>query len=209
MFSDLYLHHAVKLAEALVSKATYFRIEEEGLSKNECIGLFTRMNDGDLFRWLSESEIAFVREYVSRIRYRRLFKVALLRPLVSFEPDARKMLLSMLNEITNLIETENNLSEEPGSVVVDVVVPELGEKTLSKIPLLVGGERGFDLVGLDETKEGFPLLQILKQQSRTIPSVRVYTEPEIANAVRKKFEEMFPMADTPTYREDEYDFLEY
>jgi len=80
---------------------------------------------------------------------------------------------------------------------------------LSKIPLLVGGERGFDLVGLDETKEGYPLLQILKQQSRTIPSVRVYTEPAIANAVRKKFEEMFPMADTPTYREDEYDFLEY
>jgi len=209
MFSDLYLHHAVKLAEALVSKATYFRMEEEGLSKNECIGLFTRMNDGDLFRWLSESEIAFVREYVSRIRYRRLFKVALLRPLISFEPSAKKKLLSMLDDITNLIETENILSEEPGSVIVDVVVPELGEKTLSKIPLLTGGERGFDLVRLDEAKEGFPLLQILKQQSRTIPSVRVYSEPEIANTVRKKFEEMFPMADTPAYRDDEYDFLEY
>lgn len=209
MFSDLYLHHAVKLAEALVSKATYFRIQEEDLSKNECVGLFTRMNDGDLFRWLSESEITFVKEYVSRIRYRRLFKVALLRPLISFEPSARKALLSMLDDITNLIETENDLSREPGSVVVDVVVPELGEKTLSKIPLLIGGERGFDLVSLDETKEGFPLLQILKQQSRTIPSVRVYTEPAIANAVRKKFEEMFPMAEMPTYREDEYDFLEY
>lgn len=209
MFSDLYLHHAVKLAEALVSKATYFRMEEEALTKNECIGLFTRMNDGDLFRWLSESEVAFVREYISRIRYRRLFKVALLRPLVAFEPSARKKLLLMLDEIANLIETENALSEEPGSVVVDVVVPELGEKTLSKIPLLIGGERGFDLVGLDETKEGFPLLQILKQQSRTIPSVRVYSEPKIANAVRKKFEELFPPADIPTHREDEYDFLEY
>jgi HD superfamily phosphohydrolase len=209
MFSDLYLHHAVKLAEALVSKATYFRIEEEALSKNECIGLFTRMNDSDLFRWLSESEIAFVREYASRIRYRRLFKTILLRPLVSFESNARKKLLSMLHDIKSLIETENILSEEPGSVVVDVVVPELGEKTLSKIPLLIGGERGFDLVSLDETKEGYPLLQILKQQSRTIPSVRVYSEPEIANTVRKKFEEMFPMADTPTHRDDEYDFLEY
>jgi HD superfamily phosphohydrolase len=209
MFSDLYLHHAVKLAEALVSKATYFRMEEEDLSKNECVGFFTRMNDSDLFRWLSESEIPFVREYASRIRYRRLFKVVLLKPLVSFEPNARKKLLSMLDDIKSLVEAENLLSEEPGSVVVDVVVPELGERALSKIPLLIGGEQGFDLVSLDDTKEGYPLLQILKQQSRTIPSVRVYSEPEIANTVRKKFEEMFPVADTPTHREDEYDFLEY
>ena len=35
MFSDLYLHHAVRLAEAMISKATYFRMKEEGLSKNE------------------------------------------------------------------------------------------------------------------------------------------------------------------------------
>jgi HD superfamily phosphohydrolase len=209
MFSDLYLHHAVKLAEALVSKATYFRMEEEDLSKNECFGLFTRMDDADLFRWLSDSRIPFVREYVSRIRYRRLFKVVLLRPLMSFEPSARKGLLSMLEQIQKLLQAEAELSEEPGSVVIDVVVPELGEKTLSKIPLLIGGEHGFDLVSLDETKEGYPLLQALKQQSRTVPSVRVYSDPDIANSVRKKFEEMFPIIDSPNHRENEYDFLEY
>jgi HD superfamily phosphohydrolase len=209
MFSDLYLHHAVKLAEALVSKATYFRMEEEDFSKNECYGFFTRMDDADLFRWLSESEIPFVREYVSRIRYRRLFKVVLFRTLFSFEPDARKRLLSMLERIQVLIEAESALSEKPGSVVIDVVVPKLGEKTLSKIPLLIGGEQGFDLVSLDEIKEGYPLLQTLKQQSRTIPSVRVYSDPSIANSVRKKFEEMFPMIESPEHREDEHDFVEY
>lgn len=209
MFSDLYLHHAVKLAEALTSKATYFRMEEEGLSKNECIGLFTRMSDGDLYRWLSESDIAFVREYASRIRYRRLFKVVLSRSLASFEPSARKELLSMLTRIRNLIETENKLSDEPGSVVVDIVMPELGAKSLSKIPLLVGGEHGFDIVSLNETNEGYPLLQTLKQQARTIPSVRVYSDPSIAGMVQKKFRRMFPMADTPPHRDDEHDFLEY
>lgn len=209
MFSDLYLHHAVKLAEALTSKATYFRMEEEGLSKNECIGLFTRMNDGDLYRWLSESDIAFVREYAARIRYRRLFKVALSKSLASFEPSARKELLSMLTRIQTLIEAENELSEELGSVVIDVVVPDLGAKSLSKIPLLVGGEHGFDIVSLDETGEGYPLLQTLRQQTRTIPSVRVYSDPRIAGIVQKKFERMFPMADTPLHRDDEHDFLEY
>ena len=209
MFADLYLHHAVKLAEALLSKATYFRLEEENFSKNECIGFFTRMTDADLFRWLQSSEIDFVREYISRIRYRRLFKVALLRPLVAFEPDAKQRLLSMLEDIKLLIQAEQELSETPGSVVLDVVVPELGETKLSKIPLLVGGERGFDLVPLDESKEGGPLIQTLKQQTRTIPSVRVYCDPNIANDVRKRFEANFPMAEVPNYREEEYDLTEY
>ncbi|MFX1416210.1 MAG: HD domain-containing protein, partial [Promethearchaeota archaeon] len=93
MFSDLYLHHAVKLAEALISKATYFRMQEDNLSRNECYGFFTRMTDADLYRWLSESGIDFVREYVSRIRYRRLFKVVLSRSLAVFEPNLRGELL--------------------------------------------------------------------------------------------------------------------
>jgi len=209
MFADLYLHHAVKLAEALISKATYFRLEEEDLSKNECFGYFTRMTDADLFRWLNSSKIDFVREYASRIRYRRLFKVALSRPLVSFEPDAKKKLESMLGDIKSLIEAESDLSEEPGSVVLDIVIPELGEKKLRKIPLLVGGEQGFDIVSLDETKEGRPLVHTLKQQTRTIPSVRVYCEPEIASKVRKRFDGIYPMSDIPSYREDEYDLTEY
>ena len=209
MFSDLYLHHAVKLAEALISKATYFRMREEDLSKNECIGQFTRMTDGDLFRWLAESEIDFVREYASRIRYRKLFKVVLSRQLVSFEKDTQKLFRGMLHDIPQLIEAENELSEEPGSVVIDVVSPPLGEKILGKIPLLVGGEKGFDIVSLDETNEGRPLIQILNQQARTIPSVRVYADSKIAEKVRKRFDQTFPVSDAPSHREDEYDLTEY
>jgi len=209
MFADLYLHHAVKLAEALLSKATYFRLEEEDFSRNECIGFFTRMTDAELFQWLKASKIDFVREYVSRIRYRRLFKVALIRPLVSFDEDTKRRLLSMLEDIKLLIEAERELSENLGSVVLDVVVPELGEKKLSKIPLLVGGGRGFDIVPLDESKEGTPLLQTLKQQTYTIPSVRVYCDPKIANDVRKRFDDIFPSHGLPSHREEEYDLTDY
>ncbi len=209
MFSDLYLHHAVKLAEALISKATYFRMREEDLSRNECIGLFTRMTDGDLFRWLEDSEIGFVRDYASRIRYRKLFKVILSRPLASFEKDTQKRFLETFKDITKLLEAENELSEEPGSVIVDVISPPLGEKKLGKTPLLVGGEQGFDIVNLEDTKEGRPLMHILRQQSRTIPSVRVYSDPLIANEVRRRFDKAFPVSDTPTHRKDEHDFTEY
>ncbi|MFW9795835.1 MAG: HD domain-containing protein [Candidatus Thorarchaeota archaeon] len=209
MFSDLYLHHAVKLAEALISKATYFRMREEDLSKNECIGLFTRMTDGDLFRWLDASEIDFVREYVSRIRYRKLFKVVLSRSLASFEKDTQKMFKEMLHNIPKLIEAENNLIDKEGSVVIDVVSPPLGEKTLGKIPLLVGGEKGFDIVSLDETKEGRPLMHVLEQQARTIPSVRVYADAKIADKVRRQFDKAYPVSDTPPHREEEYDLTDY
>jgi len=135
--------------------------------------------------------------------------VVLSRPLASFEKDTRERFLATFKDITKLLEAEDELSEEPGSVIVDVISPPLGEKKLGKIPLLVGGEQGFYIVNLDSTKEGRPLMHILRQQSRTIPSVRVYSDPQIANDVRRRFDKAFPVSDTPTYREDEHDFTEY
>jgi hypothetical protein len=115
----------------------------------------------------------------------------------------------MLGNINKLVEAEQELSDTPGSVLLDIVVPKLGEKKLSKIPLLVGGESGLDLVTLDETKEGAPLVHTLRQQARTIPSVRVYCEPKITSQVRKRFDAIYPMSDVPSHREDEYDLTEY
>jgi HD superfamily phosphohydrolase len=195
MFSDLYLHHAVRVAEALTSKATYFRIKEEQLSKNECIGMFTRMTDADLYQWLGESHTDFVREYVARIRYRRLFKVALSRPIAAFEPDAKKRVLDMLSDIDALLQAELTLNETPGKVIVDIVNPELGFRFLSTIPLLIGTEdSGLEIVSLKDTDEGRPLVQALSQQRLTIPSVRVYSDPEIAGDIRRRFDKEFPMA---------------
>ena len=106
MYSDLYLHHAVRVASALISKATFFRLREESLSKNECIGLFTRMTDADLYQWLKESPTDYIREYASRIRYRRLFKVVLSRPISAFEKDAQKVLRTLETDIQKLIDVE-------------------------------------------------------------------------------------------------------
>jgi hypothetical protein len=167
------------------------------------------MTDGDLFRWLETSEIEFVRDYASRIRYRKLFKVVLSRPLASFDEGIESRFRETFKDISKLIEMEEELSEEPGSVIVDVVIPSFGKKKLAKIPLLVGGDKGFDLVELDKTKEGRPLTHILRQQTKTIPSVRVYSDSKIANEVRRRFEKEFPVSSTPNHREDEYDLTEY
>jgi hypothetical protein len=208
MFADLYLHHAVRVAEALISKATYFRIKEEDFSKNECIGLFTRMTDGDLFRWLEQSKIPWVKEYTARIRYRRLFKVVTSKPIALFDKDTQEKMLHFLEDIEALIEIELEIMDEPGQVVIDVVNPVLGEEFLSQIPVLIGGGKGFDLLRLNQTVEGRPLRNVLRQQKRTIPSIRVYSDPGNAETVRKKFEKLFP-SEEKKYRDDDFDFSEY
>jgi len=209
MFSDLYLHHAVRVAEALTSKATYFRLKEEKLSKNECIGFFTRMTDGDLFRWLEKSEIPFVKEYAARIRYRRLFKVITTKPIALFTEDSRNRLLHFMEDIEALVEAELELMEEPGQVVIDVVNPILGEHFLKQIPILIGGDSGFDLVKLSNTEEGGPLMEALSQQRKTIPAVRVYADPKNAELVTKRFNELFPSQEQRKHRDDDYTFSEY
>ncbi|TFF92192.1 HD domain-containing protein [Candidatus Thorarchaeota archaeon] len=208
MFSDLYLHHAVRVAEALTSKATYFRMKELDLTRNEVVGLFTRMTDGDLYRWLEEAETDFVREYALRIRLRRLFKVILTRPLSSFEPSIRAEFTAMLHDIDRLTDAEEELGDDVGRVILDVVDPELGEDTLGKIPLLVGGQNtGIDIVSIEDADQGRPIMHALRQQKRILPTVRVYADPGIARQVRKRFDRTFPALENH-HVEDEYDMTD-
>lgn len=209
MYSDLYLHHAVKLAEALTSKAAYFRMREDDLSKTECFGFFTRMTDADLYLWLKNSEIDFVRDYARRIRHRRLFKVVLARSLSSFQPASRSALLDTLTDVEKLVEMEADVADDIGKVIIDVVDPKLGEELLGKIPILVGGERsGLEIMTLDSIEEGQPLMLILNKQKQTIPSVRVYSDPDDATEIRKRFLKLYPAKEGAKDLHNDYDMTE-
>lgn len=192
MFSDLYLHHAVRVAEAMTCKATYSRIKETQLSREECIGLFTRMTDDDLYRWLESSEIDFVSDYAARIRYRRLFKVVVSRPKGMFSQDTWNEILRLSEDLERLSEVETELSGDIGGAVIDVLDPEVGDKGIGSIPLLVGSESsGYLLRELRELREGNPLIATLRQQKKTIPCIRVYSDPVNAEQVRRRFDEVF------------------
>lgn len=209
MFADLYLHHAVRVAQALIAKATYFRMKEEKLTKNECIGLFTRMTDAELHNWLRESEIKFVREYIDRIKYRRLFKVVISRPVSAFTDDTQIRLRKMRKDIEYLIEEELEIADEYGDLIIDVVRPAFGRKVLRKTPFLTGGEKeGMSLISLEEMEEGSPLIRILDQQKETIPIVRVYSNPSVAGEVLSKFEKQFPTKSKSKYFPTEFDMTE-
>jgi len=192
MFSDLYLHHAVRVAEAMINKATYLQLEAEGFSHNECVGMFTRMGDADLHRWLSKSENDVVREYARRIRHRQLFKVVLSRRLSSFPADVRRRFVEMQHDMSALLDMEREIAEDSDRVVFDVVVPNLVADQMAKIRIVTESNGPQRLTAMAEAEEARPLMSALEQQSLTIPSVRVYAEPRLAPDVQKKFARLFP-----------------
>ncbi|MHA1248026.1 MAG: HD domain-containing protein [Candidatus Thorarchaeota archaeon] len=192
MFSDLYLHHAVRVAEAMINKATYLQLEAEGFSHNECVGMFTRMGDADLHRWLSKSENDVVREYARRIRHRQLFKVVLSRRLSSFADDVRAKFVEIQCDMSALLGLEREIAEDSDRVVLDVVVPNLGANQMAQIRIITESNGPQRLITMAEAEEARPLMSALEQQSLTIPSVRVYAEPRLAPDVQKKFARLFP-----------------
>jgi hypothetical protein len=138
-----------------------------------------------------------------------MFKVVLARALTSFEEASRDALLATLTDIEKLIDMETEVAGDIGKVIIDVVNPKLGEALLGKIPLLVGGETtGLEIVTLDSIEEGQPLMQILNKQKQTIPSVRVYSDPEDAVTIRKRFLQLYPASADAKDLQDEYDMTE-
>ncbi|MCF2137437.1 MAG: HD domain-containing protein [Candidatus Thorarchaeota archaeon] len=193
MFSDLYLHHTVRIAESIINKATYLRLREEDLSPTEVIGLFTRMTDEGLYHWLSESASSLIREFVARILHRRLFKVVLSRRLSSFPQDVQDLFRKASHNMQVLLEIEQELHAVPGEIVLDVLDPKLGETEMQQIPLLRGIDTGHqEIVRMTDVEEAQPLIHILQQQKQTIPSVRVYSTSKLADVISSKFDREFP-----------------
>ncbi len=196
MFSDLYLHHAVRIAEAMTNKATLFRMREENMTRKDCVGLFTRMTDYDLYRWLESSEIEMVREYADRIRHRCLFKMVLSRPLSSYDHTTREELLRLIDSPSSLQKIESELANDEKDVIVDILDLEIGERMFGEVPILLGSETsGFTLMRMNSVQDAQPILTILQQQKQAIPAVRIYSDPILAESIRKKFDTIFPPDD--------------
>ena len=135
--------------------------------------------------------------------------MVLARSLSSFEQSSRDALIETLTDIEKLIEMESEVVGDIGKVIIDVVNPKLGEELLGKIPILVGGESsGLDIMTLDSIEEGQPLMQILNKQKQTIPSVRVYSDPDDAATIRRRFLKLYPAKAGAKDLHDEYDMTE-
>ncbi len=91
-----------------------------------------------------------------------------------------------------LLEMEREIAEESGRVVLDIVVPNLGADQMAQIRIITESNGPQRLITMAEAEEARPLMSALKQQSLTIPSVRVYAEPRLAPDVQKKFARLFP-----------------
>jgi len=120
MFSSVYFHKTVRIAELMLAKAV------EELGKGE-LGLIHSMTDAGLLAHLV-SKGGYYEEVATLIKYRRLFKKAYALPAVEVAPDGWGRMESM-----GRIEKRRSLEEdiarragiEPGNVIIDVPSSEL------------------------------------------------------------------------------------
>ncbi|HID25866.1 MAG TPA: HD domain-containing protein [Thermoplasmata archaeon] len=178
MFSSVYFHKTVRIAELMLSKAIEFLEDAEPFE-------FYRYTDGEMFALL-KSKGEFQREIVTRLKYRRLFKQAYMLPAVE---NRRKDEVKRLEEPCYRNQKEQEFEEKlgipKGHVIIDVPQQELflSEPRIDKVDISVvnGGE-------IQSIKEFTPITEAIK--SRVIPdwSLMVVTDERYREEVSRKAE---------------------
>lgn len=121
MYSSVYFHKTVRIAELMLSKAVEMALGEEKSLEVQ------KMNDAELTNWLY-GRGGFQREIVQRLKFRMLYKVAFGKRVGDLSEEEQKRLLEITEnnswpEIERGVVQRLGLSE--GDVMVDVPEPDL------------------------------------------------------------------------------------
>jgi HD superfamily phosphohydrolase len=120
MFSSVYYHKTVRIAELMLAKAV------ENLGREE-IGEIFRMTDSTLLSYLV-SKGGYFEEIAARIKYRRLFKKAYALPVLDID-DGQWPAVDALGEMAKRRAAEEDIAQragvDSGEVIIDVPSHEL------------------------------------------------------------------------------------
>ena len=120
MFSSVYFHKTVRIAELMLAKAV------EQLGKDELEGIHAMTDAGLLAHLLSKG--GYFEEMATLIKFRRLFKKAYAVPAAELEP-SKWGLVESLGRISKRRSLEEDIARragiEPGEVIIDVPSSEL------------------------------------------------------------------------------------
>ncbi|MEM0493150.1 MAG: HD domain-containing protein [Candidatus Thermoplasmatota archaeon] len=120
MYSSVYLHKTVRIAELMLSKALEFLPDPEPLR-------FFRLTDGEILNELKKQG-AYQYEIVTRLKYRKLFKQSYMLSRHECNEEMLQLITKLENPNTRR-EKEELLEEHfhipPGHVIIDVPLPEL------------------------------------------------------------------------------------
>ncbi|AHF80329.1 HD domain-containing protein [Thermococcus paralvinellae] len=115
MYSRVYFHHTVKIAEGMLTRALEFALEEGHLWD------FWKMTDCRVFVELEDLE-GYPGEIVRRIKYRDIYKAAVLASADELSAEEKKELLSAYRNVKRRQEIERNLADAVGAKEGEVIL---------------------------------------------------------------------------------------
>ncbi|USS40319.1 HD domain-containing protein [Thermococcus aggregans] len=115
MYSRVYFHHTVKIAEGMLTRALEFALEDGHLWD------FWKMTDCRVLVELEDLE-GYPREIVKRIKYRDLFKAAVLLGADELTTEEKRELLTVYRNIKKRQELERKLADAVGAREGEVII---------------------------------------------------------------------------------------
>ena len=115
MYSRVYFHHTVKIAEGMLTRALEFALEEDHLWD------FWKMTDCRVLVELEDLE-GLPAELTRRVLYRKLYKAAVLASAEELSPEEKRELLSAYRNVKRRQELERALAEAVGASEGEVIL---------------------------------------------------------------------------------------
>jgi len=186
MYSRVYFHHTVKIAEGMLTRALEFALEDGYLWE------FWKMTDCRLLVELEDLE-GYPREIIKRIKYRDLFKAALLLGADELTTEEKRELLAVYRDIKKRQELERTLADSVGAKEGEVIIEFSTADLMLTEPRLKSTEIGV-VMHTGEVKpltKVTPLANALKRRQTPRWAVMVASPSKYVNKIREVWRRVF------------------
>ena len=183
MYSSVYFHRTVRVAELMLANAVEFAISQGGAITGENFALMT---DSQLIERLYATG-GYPLEIVTRLRYRQLFKTAYQQGRKKISPTERRRLLKRFGKWSRLKEVQDEIADlagvPRGYVILDAPIVDLiiSEPRLQKVEIPVLGVEGKP-VRLSKLSR---IAAALKERLAPRYSIQIVTLPKYIGAVNR------------------------
>jgi len=182
MYSSVYFHHTVRVAELMLANAVEFAILQEGPITRDN---FYLMTDAELMERLHSMD-GYPRDIVMRLRYRQLFKSAYAEQRRELSRTERRQILKRYSGWGRVRELQNQIADKArvphGHVILDVPFADIliFEPRLEKVevPVLAEGK-------LEKLSKLSPIASAIKKRQAPRYLLQVATKPRYVARVRR------------------------
>ncbi len=185
MYSRVYFHHTVKIAEGMLTRALEFALDEGYLWD------FWKMNDCRVLVELEDLE-GLPSELTKRVMHRKLYKAALLLSADDLSAEEKRELLSAYRNVKRRQEIEKNLAEavgaSEGEVIIEFSIADLmlSEPRLKETGIMVVRDNG----EVQPLSKVTPLASALKRRQTPRWAVMIASPARYIEKIREVWREV-------------------